>query len=129
MNGMSEQYAELDAILARQRGIPAQEDLLAVWERLDRLDAELPRVSDAVLRQQLTHASDRTHQHLVGAWRELGIAYETALAAYRNWAADRAHPTMLSSPDGPAPRVPDRPYLPGHSALPERSHVWDGFDR
>ncbi|MFE3023391.1 hypothetical protein [Nocardia tengchongensis] len=105
---MSEQYAELDAILTRQRGIPAPEDLLGVWERLDRLDAELPRVSNAVLRQQLTYASDRTHQHLVGAWRELGIAYETAVAAYRNWAADRARPTVLSTPDRPAPQVPDR---------------------
>ncbi|MGW4533514.1 hypothetical protein ACWEOI_21445 [Nocardia sp. NPDC004340] len=126
---MGEQYAELDAILTRQRGIPVQEDLLAVWERLDRLDAGLPRVSDAVLRQQLTHASDRTHQHLLGAWRELGVAYETAVAAYRNWAADRAHPTVLSTPDRPAPQIPDRPHLPKHQGLPERTPVWDGFDR
>ncbi|MFD6357043.1 hypothetical protein [Nocardia tengchongensis] len=129
MSGMGEQYAELDDALTRRRGVPELEDLLSVWDRLDRLDAGLPHVPDPGRRRQLTQASDRTHQHLLGAWRELGIAYETALAVYRNWAADRQHPTLLSTLDRPAPQIPDRPHLPEQRALPERPPEWDGFDR
>ncbi|MGV9833290.1 hypothetical protein ACWDUL_03670 [Nocardia niigatensis] len=56
MSGMGEQYAELDDALTRRRGVPELEDLLSVWERLDRLDAGLPHVPDPGRRQQLTQA-------------------------------------------------------------------------
>ncbi|WP_155980978.1 hypothetical protein [Nocardia sp. CNY236] len=119
---MSEGYADLEAALGRMRGVPKHDDLLVIWERLDRLDAQLPTIPDQDRRQRLSRVSDHVHHHLRDAWRELGISYETALESYRNWVADRRYPTVLSPLDRPAPKLPDLPTLPDHP-------VWDGFDR
>ncbi|MGW4241228.1 hypothetical protein [Nocardia sp. NPDC004722] len=133
MTSPAEEYAEIEAILKRMRGVPRREDLLPIWERIERLDAGLPEVADRD--RHLVNASERAHEHLRDAWQELGFTYETARAEYRAWAADREHPTWLSTPDRPAPQLPDAPrrsaladYQPDRSALSERP-IWDGFDR
>ncbi|GAB2683277.1 hypothetical protein [Nocardia goodfellowii] len=128
MSGLGREYADIEARLKRMRGVPKQSELLLIWERLERLDTRLPAVPRAS-RPQLAEASELAHQSLRGAWHELGITYEVALASYRNWLDDRLHPTVLSTPDLPAPPIPERPEPPEQLGLHQHPPIWDGFDR